>query len=130
MDRKLIDANIILRLLIKDNQEHRDIASQYFKELWAWAYIGVITPIILSECRYVMKSFYKITNQRIAQMLYITIHHPNIELEEKEECMLTLKLLEETSLDFADCYLLAKNTKKKYHWILTFDTKLTKLSRR
>jgi predicted nucleic-acid-binding protein len=71
-----------------------------------------------------MKSFYKIKKKRIVEMLDVTVHHPNIELEEREECILTLKLLGTSSLDFADCYLLAKNTKKKYSGILSFDKKL------
>jgi predicted nucleic-acid-binding protein len=117
-----------VRIIACDNEEMFAQANTRLQEVEDWKYQGVITPMILLEIIYVLKKVYKMPKDSIIASLWNILWIKNIVLEEGDILFTALWIFKEKSLDFADCYLLAKNKKKKYSWILTFDKKIQKIT--
>ena len=113
--QKICDANVILRYLMHDDDTFYENAK---KEILK----NPIVPIlIISEVVYVLKKVYLVPRDDIADSLVKL--SDEVEYENLEIVLETLKLFKEENLDFADCYLLARN-KLLNENIATFDNKL------
>jgi predicted nucleic-acid-binding protein len=117
---KRIDANIILRILLKDNKEMFEKARQIIKE----SYVFVSNEII-AEVVYVLLGVYKSSRFDICNSLIKFINVENIEVENKAVIEHALKIFLEQNFDFVDALLVS------YYYegdeIFTFDKKINKL---
>jgi len=117
----MIDANIILRIILKDNQEMVDASLDFIKNNNVF-----IKNEILAEVIYTSVKFYKMDKSEICEFISILIDDERIITESKELILCALNLFKIRSLDFVDCLLYAYNKIFGYK-IFTFDKKLNKL---
>lgn len=115
---EIVDANYILRYLLKDNVQQYQKASKIFETQSIF-----IPGEIIAEVVYVLQKVYQIPNEIIFSALTCLIEYPNVSTHEKPTISLSLKLLSLNNLDYADNLLLAYNiiNGAKVH---TFDKKL------
>lgn len=115
--KKMIDANVILRYLLNDNEEMAEQAEKVIQE-------GACTlPEMIAEVIYVLKGVYHAERSDIADYLLQVLEL--IAIENKDILKCAIKLYGETSLDYPDCILIA------YNWIrsqliFSFDKKLNR----
>ena len=114
----LLDANYILRFLLKDNTEMSEIA----KECIANNTCKII-PEVLAEVVFVLLKVYKVTKKDIKESLTSILESEKILIDDKSAMILSLEMFEDKNLDFVDCILCAKSNK---YVIKTFDKKLNK----
>jgi len=114
----LLDANYILRFLIKDNLKMYDIAKQCIVNNNC-----IISSEVLAEVVFVLLKVYKVTKKDITKSLINILKYDNIIMNDKDIVIQSLKIFENKSLDFVDCILCAKS---KIYTIKTFDKKLNK----
>jgi len=114
----LLDANYILRFLIKDNLEMYDIAEKCIVNNNC-----IISSEVLAEVVFVLLKVYKVTKKEITKSLINILKYDNIIMNDKDIVIQSLKIFENKSLDFVDCILCAKS---KIYIIKTFDKKLNK----
>lgn len=112
---KLIDANVILRYLLNDNQE---MAQQAKAVIDGGAYTK---PEIIAEVVYVLKGVYHVTRADI--QVFIKEMLKSVYCMESDKVSYAVDVYAETTLDFVDCLLIA------YHAlggedVFTFDKKL------
>jgi predicted nucleic-acid-binding protein len=114
----LIDTNIILRYLLNDSDEF----SQKAKDVILNNDALIVTQVI-AEVIYVLKGVYASTKQEIVDGLLSICSMDNVQLENEEIVVFSLKLFLETNLDFVDALLISyqKFTGRK---VVTFDRKL------
>ena len=118
---KIFDANMILRYLIRDNEEMAEQTKQILKTEKV-----LILPEVIAEVIYVMIKVYKYERIPVADTLFRFVELSAVVLEKPEVIKAGLKFFRDTSLDFVDCLLCAYH--KEYgHEICTFDKKLNKL---
>ena len=111
----LIDANVILRYLLGDNEEMQSKAENVIDE-------GAFTlPEVLAEVVYVLTKVYNSERADVCKALSDLLE--DVEIENKGCIMEALSLYEETSLDFVDCILIGRN-KVKGEKVFSFDKKL------
>jgi predicted nucleic-acid-binding protein len=115
---EIVDANYILRYLLKDNLQQYQKASQIFESQSIY-----IPGEIIAEVVYVLQKVYKIQNEHICSALTWLTDYPNVTIQDKSIISLSLKLLSQNTLDYADNLLLAYQ-KIKSAKIYTFDKKL------
>lgn len=116
--RKLIDANIILRYLLNDNPEMSEKAKEIIND-------GAFTiPEVMAEVIYVLKGVYKVERQEISDVLQEFLKE--IKIENYEVMREALQIFKDTSLDFVDCILIARNRILKNE-VVSFDKKLNKV---
>ncbi|MCL2421705.1 MAG: PIN domain-containing protein [Defluviitaleaceae bacterium] len=114
----LIDANAILRFILRDNEEMAQEVGMILKTRDV-----VLKNEVLAEVLYVMEGVYKLSRQEMCPTINGLIALSRLHMESKEVVAFALKTFEETRLDFVDTLLYA------YHVIegkdvFTFDKKL------
>jgi predicted nucleic-acid-binding protein len=116
--RKLIDTNVILRYLLKDNPLMSEEARQIIED-------GAFTlPEVIAEVVYVLKGVYKIDRDEIGNTLIDFLNV--VFIDNHEMICVALSLFIETSLDFVDCILIARH-RLLGDQIASFDKKLNKM---
>ncbi len=114
----VLDANYILRFLVKDNDKMYEIAKEAIKNNDCF-----IDNEVLAEVVFVLIKVYNTSKSDIKDTLVRFLSFENIILHSKPTIIKALKLFEEKNIDFVDAILCAKS--KKYE-IKTFDKKLNK----
>lgn len=115
----ILDTNMILRYLLNDNENMREIAKKYLRAGNVW-----ITLEVAAELVYVLNGVYKLERKEIAEKL---IQFLNVaDCEESAVLQLALNTYALHNLDFVDCILYAYNEVKGIE-IATFDKKLLHL---
>ncbi len=114
----LLDANYILRFLLKDNLEMYEISKDCIVNNNC-----IISSEVLAEVVFVLLKVYKVEIDDISKSLINILEYDNIIVNDKNIIIQSLKIFKDKSLDFVDCILCAKS--KKYT-VKTFDKKLNK----
>ena len=114
----LLDANYILRFLLKDNLKMYEISKDCIINNNC-----IIINEVLAEVVFVLLKVYKVTKIDIKESLINILTYENIIIDDKDIIIQSLEIFENKSLDFVDCILCAKS--KKYT-VKTFDKNLNK----
>ena len=120
----IIDANIILRLFIGDNEEMANKSIELIDNNPV-----LVLPEVLEEVTFVMTKFYGRDRKDVSKAILELLDLPNVNTNSERVITRCAELYGETSLDFVDCLLCAYHTEAGYE-IGTFDNKLLKLIKR
>ena len=121
MSEILVDTNVVLRYLLRDNEVQSQIAKVLIQS-------GArLLPEVLMETSHVLRTFYGIDRPNIAKQLLTVLNW--VELENKDVMIRAVEIFAETKLDFVDCILAAYHELKGCV-VFTFDKKLNNQFRR
>ena len=112
-----VDANIILRFLLADNESMFNISKDIMHQN------VYLSNEVIAEVIYVLEKFYKFERQIICDKLNKLINEKNIFNFDKQFVLEALEIYGEVKLDFVDCLLCAYSEVDE---IKTFDKKLLK----
>jgi len=118
---KIIDANIVLRYLLKDNEDQFLMAEAIIENEEVF-----VPNEIVAEIVYVLEKVYKIKRREIKESLIILLDYNNITLTDKHVINESLLVYDKYNLDFADSLLAAYNSING-DTIYTFDQKLNRV---
>lgn len=111
----LVDTNAILRYLLDDITEQADAAESVIKG-------GAYTlEAVLAEVVYVLNKSYKAARQEVSKIIIRLLDE--ISIDQKDAVTYALKVYADTSFDFVDCLLIARNEVLNED-VFTFDKKL------
>ncbi|KKU13634.1 MAG: PilT protein domain protein [Parcubacteria group bacterium GW2011_GWC2_45_7] len=125
MTISILDANVLLRFLVRDNTAQYNQAQQWFKEAEDGRRKIIIIPLVVAEACYVLGSFYGQSRDSIADMLEIFISQRWLQVEERD-VLLGVWQYYRKGLHFVDSYLRAW-TDINGGTILSFDKALLKI---
>ena len=111
----LIDTNVILRCLLRDNEEQAQKADEVIKA-GAWT-----LPEVLAEVEHVLRTVYNVERKDIAEQLFKAFEL--IKFERPDIMLRALEIFNNTRLDFVDCIIAAYHGVNKVE-VFTFDKKL------
>ena len=115
---KYVDTNIILRVILRDNEELSPLAREILKTNECY-----VLPEVIPEAVYVLNKVYGFNRQDIANALLQLL--PLVVVKDVRLTRLALNYFAELNFDYVDCILLARN--KLYgHQVATLDKKLEK----
>jgi len=114
----LLNANYILRFLLKDNLVMYEISKECIRNNNC-----IIPNEVLAEIVFVLLKVYKVERDDISHSLISFLNYDNIILNDKNNIIKSLEIFTAKNLDFVDCILCAKSEQYK---IKTFDKKLNK----
>lgn len=117
-----VDTNVALRWLLGDHQELSARAEQLVDS--AKPGTLVVTDIVMAEIVYVLRGTGR-DRQQTAEALLLIGRTPAFSFEHDELAQDIVELLTTTSLDFADCYLLAR-ARREQTQLVSFDAALQK----
>ncbi|MCL2096032.1 MAG: PIN domain-containing protein [Oscillospiraceae bacterium] len=118
---KIIDANIILRILLNDNPVQAVKALNIIKEN-----IVFIKNEVLAEVIYILRRVYQKDKNQICDFISSFIQDNRVITESNAIIMLALDTYKNKNIDFVDCLLYAYSKIFDYE-VYTFDKKLNKL---
>lgn len=122
---QLLDTNIIVRFIIGDDTEQFRIVSDIFRDVKDGSRQVILHEVVISEALYVLEGVYTYTRKESASMLREIFLLQWVANTDKLSLMESLSLYHDTSMDFADCLLIA-TAKLEYQEILTFDKEMLK----
>ncbi|MDL1969603.1 MAG: PIN domain-containing protein [Candidatus Desulfofervidaceae bacterium] len=120
-----IDVNIILRYLLKDNEELYFLANNFFEAVFSGEKIAYVLQSVLAEVIYVLIKLYKVEKEQVVEVLEEFLSNKNIKVQDKDVTMTAIHLFKTSNIDFVDCLLCAYSKKME---IFSFDKKLDKCS--
>lgn len=129
MAKRLIDANVILRYLLRDDESLFQRASDVLEKARTGEERIIILESVLTECIYVLLKIYKIDRLTIAEKLRGLLYYKGIVNLDKEDLTDAIDLFGQTKLSFVDCLLVAKS-KNNAIPVFTFDEELIRNSKR
>lgn len=115
----LLDANYILRYLIRDNEEMYFIAEKTILENACMVLNEVVAEVV-----YVLEKVYKVPKDELVNVVIAFLVQGNISMiVKKSDVIQALRYYTEKNIDFVDGYLC---TLKDEYEVKTFDKKLLK----
>ena len=125
MERYLIDTNVILRFLTKDNIKLFNESYKIFKSIESKQIYAYIPDFIIAEVVYVLKRIYKIPKKKIVESIQQLLMLENLNTDNKLVTFEALEIYYHKNIDFADALIWAKKRLEKYK-IISFDNDLKK----
>lgn len=120
----LLDTNVILRFLIKDNPTQLKQAMNWFKKAESGAITIIIEPIVVAETCFVLESFYKNSRAQIADTMEVFLSQRWLKVNQREILISIWKWYLQ-GFHFVDSYLIAYSNIQKAK-LLSFDKKALK----
>lgn len=120
---KLVDTNLIIRFLIKDDPYQFEAA----KKLFSSSDQDLILPdLILAEVVWTLHSVYKLTKQEIVEKLLKLLELKNL-IANFHLLINSLLIYRDHNISFVDAYLTAFCEEEKLEGIYSFDKDLDKI---
>lgn len=119
---KLIDANVIIRFLVKDNLTQ----AKAVKQLLLTSEDLLLSDLVLAEIVWVLQSVYKLTKEEIIEKLLELLRLKKL-LANYSLLMNSLLIYKKYNVSFIDAYLTAYAEEKKLEGIYSFDKGLDKI---
>jgi len=119
MKTYLVDTNILVRLLIRDNAEQYEKAAKMFESAAAGQLKILLLPVVIAEACFVLESFYKRQRAEISESLMVILSQQWLRVEQRE-VLLGLWQYYLKNFHFVDSYLLSVKEINNVE-LLTFD---------
>jgi predicted nucleic-acid-binding protein len=123
MTQILLDTNVYISYFIDRNKAQREIAVKYFSKLQNKEVEVILPALVLAEIVYILSDYYNFEREKIVFSLASIVSEDGLIMENKDIILTTLEIFRESSLDFADAYLVAFKEHKNCE-LITFDKKL------
>lgn len=118
---KLVDANVILRYVLNDNEEMAIQAEKVFNEDTVY-----IPMEVLAEVVYVLLKVYEVDRKSICDTVLDLLNMPNVQSPNKEVAEMGINYFYHNNIDFVDGLLVGYKKTANFD-VMTFDKKLNKL---
>jgi len=124
MINKIIDTNIIIRYLTKDNLEHYKAARDFFDLVKLGQIKAYLEQTVFTETIFVLSSkLYQVPKEEICGALYDLLTYKGIYNSEKDILLESINVYAKTNLSIVDAIIAAKATTEKLE-IQSFDQEL------
>lgn len=120
---KLLDTNLIIRFLIKDDPTQFEAAQKLFSSLDENL---ILTDLVLAEAIWTLHSVYKLTKQEIIEKLLKLLELKNLTAN-FHLLVNSLLIYRDFNISFIDAYLIAFCEQNKLEGIYSFDKDLDRV---
>jgi predicted nucleic-acid-binding protein len=103
----LIDTNVLVRFLTGERDGKYGGLYDFFQSLERGDKRVELKLIVLFQTVFVLKGFYKVPKEEVAQSLLDLLGYKGIGMKEKKVVRRTVELWRDNKLDIVDCYLIA-----------------------
>jgi len=122
-----IDANVILRYLVRDDEELWRKANAAVLKMESGELVLECDPVILGEVVWTLTSFYKLPRQQIAEALSRLLRADGFRVPSKDRYLRALQLYFTSVPHFADACACAAAVEDCEGRLLSFDRKLSRV---
>ncbi len=128
MKRVLLDTNIFLRHLVKDNPEQAKEATKIFASVESGKIKGIVSLLVVNEVLWTLEKYYAVPKETGISELIKLLLLENIQIMEvkKDKLIIILQHMRTTNYDFTDLYLFHTAGSRE---IISFDKDFQRLKR-
>ena len=120
MKRLRIDANVLLRFLTGEPKDLAERAARLMVRAERGEVVLVLSPLVVAEMVWVLKSVYRRSYEEIAEVLIPLLSAVGLEAEDREMMIEAMELTRTRNVDFLDA-VLALQALREGETICTFD---------
>lgn len=120
MTRLWVDANVLLRFLTGEPADLAGKAARLMSRAEQGEVVLILSPLVIAEVIWVLKSFYRHSLEEIARVLVPLMSADGIEVEDREILIRAVELAKEKNVDFVDA-LLALQAARRGEPVCSFD---------
>jgi predicted nucleic-acid-binding protein len=120
--RLRVDANVMLRFLTGEPEALARRSAGLMRSAEDGQVLLVLSPLVVAEIVWVLKSFYRRSLGEIAEVLMPLLSADGIEVQEKEILIRAIELARDKNVDFVDA-VLALEAARDGETVCTFDAK-------
>jgi predicted nucleic-acid-binding protein len=122
-----IDTNVLVRFLLRDDEAQFEKARKLIKREVAAGRCVFISQLVLLETEWVLRSRYSLPKNMIVEAISRLLDATDVRFEDEPTIEEALYSWKDTTADFADCLIGAKNRRLGCRATATFDAKASKL---
>jgi predicted nucleic acid-binding protein len=123
-----IDANVILRYLLRDDEELAGKAREIWQAVEEGRITAVCDPVTLAEVVFVMSSVYTLPNSNISEALISLLQSDHVMIPAKERYLHALRLFAGSAKHFGDACACAAALEDCEGRLYSFDRKLSSVA--
>jgi predicted nucleic-acid-binding protein len=127
MKTLIVDTNVLLRHLLKDNVSQFNEARTYFDKAKRYQIEIIVLPEVLLEVEFVLRRKYNVKKEDIVKGLLSLAKAQYFNVMERKLILDTIETYKNHNLHIVDCFVL-QTAQIKGAEVLTFDKQLKKLS--
>jgi len=118
--RLRVDANVLLRFLTGEPESLAQRAARLIRRAEAGEVLLVLSPLVVAEMVWVLKSFYRRSAGEIAEVLIPLFASDGLEVKDREILVGALELARDKNVDFVDA-VLALESVRDQETVCSFD---------
>jgi predicted nucleic acid-binding protein len=118
--RLRVDANVLLRFLTGDPKDLAERVARLMVRAERGEVVLVLSPLVVAEMVWVLKSVYRRSYEEIAQVLIPLLSAVGLEAEDREVVIEALELTRMRNVDFLDA-ILSLQAVREDETVCTFD---------
>lgn len=122
-----IDTNVLVRFLIRDDEPQFEKARKLIKREVTVGRRVFVNQLVIMETEWVLRSIYSIPKAQIIEAISGLLDAIEIQFEDEPSIEEALFMWKDSSADFADCLIGAKNRRQGCQSTATFDAKASRL---
>jgi predicted nucleic acid-binding protein len=123
MTRSIVDSNIILRYLLRDDERKFAECVRLFRAARENRVTLILPPIVAYEVVWVLERTYKYDRGRICAVMNGILNTPEIKCAEPDNLRLALEIYGSKNVKFGDAVIAAWGREKGVDTIYTYDEK-------
>ena len=122
-----IDTNVLVRFLVRDNAVQFEKARKLIKREVSAGRRVFVNQLVIMETEWVLRSRYIVSKNQIIEAISGLLDAAVVQFEDEPAIEEALFLWKDTTADFADCLIGAKNRRLGCRAMASFDLKASKL---
>lgn len=126
MTRYWLDANVLLRFLTGEPEAMAEKAAQLMQKAERGEVVLILTPLVIAEVVWTLKSFYRRSYEDIVRVLVPLLSADGVETQESEILVPALELVRSKNVDFSDA-VLAVQAERHKESVCSFDEDFKRL---
>ena len=122
-----VDTNVLVRFLVRDDESQFEKARKLIKREVAAGRRVFVSQLVILETEWVLRSRYSLPKILIIEAISGLLDAADVRFEDEPAVEEALFIWKDTTADFADCLIGAKNRRLCCRVTATFDVKASKL---
>lgn len=122
-----IDTNVLVRFLVRDDDAQFEKARKLIKREVAAGHRVFVNQLVLMETEWVLRSRYVAPKSKIIEAISGLLDATDVQFEDEPSIEEALFMWKDSTADFADCLIGAKNRRLGCRATVSFDVNASKL---
>ncbi len=119
----IIDANVILRYLLRDNETLYKNAETLLNDVFTGKKKALVIQSVIAEVVYVLQKLYNVNRKQIADVLIDFLRMKGVRTQDSDIVLESFEIFRNRNMDYVDCLLCAYSIEYE---VISFDKDLKK----